>query len=478
MVISILNYEYSFINKIPIFNLYFCIMWYNNILETIGNTPLVKLNNITKDIPATILAKIETTNPGNSIKDRMAVKMIEDAEKSGKLKPGGTIIEGTSGNTGMGLAMAAIIKGYKCIFTTTDKQSKEKVDALRAFGAEVIVCPTNVEPEDPRSYYSVSTRLEREVPNSWKPNQYDNLSNSQAHYEQTGPEIWAQTEGKITHLIVGVGTGGTISGTGKYLKEQNPNIKVWGIDTYGSVFKKYKETGIFDKNEVYPYITEGIGEDFLPKNVDFDIIDLFEKVTDKDAALMTRDIARKEGIFVGNSAGSAVAGLLQLKDKLKPEDVVVIIFHDHGSRYMGKMYNEDWLRERGFLKDEKLTAATIIDKKDKTEIVTIDCEKTILEAINTMHMLNISQIPVTQKEMVVGKLAEGDILKALMENPSLKSAKVQEIMSSGFPFVDLNTSIDRISALINIENSAVLVETEGGKIEIITQYDIINAISA
>ncbi|ATP55238.1 cystathionine beta-synthase [Pedobacter ginsengisoli] len=453
-------------------------MWYNNILETIGNTPLVKLNNITKDIPATILAKIETTNPGNSIKDRMAVKMIEDAEKSGKLKPGGTIIEGTSGNTGMGLAMAAIIKGYKCIFTTTDKQSKEKVDALRAFGAEVIVCPTNVEPEDPRSYYSVSTRLEREVPNSWKPNQYDNLSNSQAHYEQTGPEIWAQTEGKITHLVVGVGTGGTISGTGKYLKEQNPNIKVWGIDTYGSVFKKYKETGIFDKNEVYPYITEGIGEDFLPKNVDFDIIDLFEKVTDKDAALMTRDIARKEGIFVGNSAGSAVAGLLQLKDKLKPEDVVVIIFHDHGSRYMGKMYNEDWLRERGFLKDEKLTAATIIDKKDKTEIVTIDCEKTILEAINTMHMLNISQIPVTQKEMVVGKLAEGDILKALMENPSLKSAKVQEIMSSGFPFVDLNTSIDRISALINKENSAVLVETEGGKIEIITQYDIINAISA
>ncbi|MBB5436840.1 cystathionine beta-synthase [Pedobacter sp. AK017] len=452
-------------------------MWYNNILETIGNTPLVKLNNITKDIPATVLAKIETTNPGNSIKDRMAVKMIEDAEKSGRLKPGGTIIEGTSGNTGMGLAMAAIIKGYKCIFTTTDKQSKEKVDALRAFGAEVIVCPTNVEPEDPRSYYSVSSRLEREVPNSWKPNQYDNLSNSQAHYEQTGPEIWAQTEGKITHLVVGVGTGGTISGTGRYLKEQNPDIKVWGIDTYGSVFKKYKETGILDKNEIYPYITEGIGEDFLPKNVDFDIIDLFEKVTDKDAALMTRDIARKEGIFVGNSAGSAIAGLLQLKDKLKPEDVVVVIFHDHGSRYMGKMYNEDWLRERGFLKDEKLTARSIIKKKESAEIVTIDCEKTILEAINSMNMLNISQIPVTQKGMVIGKLAEGDILKALLENPSLKSAPVQQIMSAGFPFVDLNTSIDRISSLINKENSAVLVEDEQGKIEIITQYDIINAIS-
>lgn len=325
-------------------------MWYKNILETIGNTPLVQLNQITKDIPATVLAKIETTNPGNSIKDRMALKMIEDAEKKGLLKPGGTIIEGTSGNTGMGLAIAAVVKGYKCIFTTTDKQSKEKVDALRAFGAEVIVCPTDVDPEDPRSYYSVSSRLEREVPNSWKPNQYDNLSNSQAHYEQTGPEIWEQTEGKITHLVVGVGTGGTISGTGKYLKEKNPNIKVWGIDTYGSVFKKYKETGIFDKNEIYPYVTEGIGEDFLPENVDFSVIDHFEKVSDKDAALMTREIARKEGIFAGNSAGSAVAGLLQMKDQLKKDDVVVIIFHDHGTRYLGKMYNDDWLREMDYLK--------------------------------------------------------------------------------------------------------------------------------
>jgi len=326
-------------------------MWYNNILETIGNTPLVKLNTLVKDIDATILAKIETFNPGNSIKDRMAIKMIEVAEKEGKLKPGWTIIEGTSGNTGMGLAIAAVIKGYKCIFTTTAKQSKEKMDALRAFGAEVIVCPTDVDPEDPRSYYSVSSRLEKENPNSWKPNQYDNLANSLAHYEQTGPEIWEQTEGKITHFVVGVGTGGTISGTGKYLKEQNPNIKIWGIDTYGSVFKKYKETGIFDEKEIYPYSTEGIGEDFLPKNVNFDIIDRFEKVTDKDAALMTREIARKEGIFVGNSAGAALAGLLQLKGELKKGDVVVVIFHDHGSRYMGKMFNDEWLRSKGFLED-------------------------------------------------------------------------------------------------------------------------------
>ncbi len=453
-------------------------MWYNNILETIGNTPLVKLNIIPKEIKATVLAKIETTNPGNSIKDRMALKMIEDAEASGKLKPGGTIIEGTSGNTGMGLAIAAVIKGYKCIFTTTDKQSKEKVDALRAFGAEVIVCPTNVGPEDPRSYYSVSTRLEREVPNSWKPNQYDNPSNTQANYEQTGPEIWAQTEGKITHLVVGAGTGGTISGAGKYLKEQNPTIQILGIDTYGSVFKKYKETGIFDKNEIYPYITEGIGEDFLPQNVNFDVIDYFEKVSDKDAALMTREIARKEGIFAGNSAGSAVAGLMQMKDRFKEGDVVVIIFPDHGSRYMGKMYNEDWLRERGFLKNEKLTARSIISKETDQEIVTIDAEETILKAINIIKSLNISQIPVTQHEMIIGKITESDILDALLENPALKSHPVKDILTAPFPFVDLNTSIDKISSLINKENTAVLVEDERGKFKIITQYDIINAISA
>jgi cystathionine beta-synthase len=322
---------------------------YNNILETIGHTPMVRINQITKDIPATVLAKVETFNPGNSIKDRMALKMIEVAEREGKLKPGATIIEGTSGNTGMGLAIAAIMKGYKCIFTTTDKQSKEKVDALKAFGAEVIVCPTDVDPEDPRSYYSVSSRLEKEVPNSWKPNQYDNPANAIAHYESTGPEIWEQTEGKITHLIVGVGTGGTISGTGRYLKEQNPNIQILGIDTYGSVFKKYKETGIFDKDEIYSYVTEGIGEDFLPENVDFNVIDHFEKVTDEDAAKMTRRIPREEGIFAGNSAGSAMAGLIQMKDRFKEGDVVVVIFHDHGTRYLGKMFNDDWMKMKGWL---------------------------------------------------------------------------------------------------------------------------------
>lgn len=334
--------------------MYFCnsnqkMKYAKNILETIGNTPLVRLNTIVKELDALVLAKVETFNPGNSVKDRMALKMVEDAEADGRLHPGGTIIEGTSGNTGMGLALAAIVKGYKCIFVTTDKQSKEKVDILKAVGAEVIVCPTDVQPTDARSYYSVSKRLGKETPNSWYVNQYDNPSNAQAHYEQTGPEIWQQTDGKITHFVVGVGTGGTISGTAKYLKEQNPNIKIWGVDTYGSVFKKYHETGIFDENEIYPYITEGIGEDILPENVDFSLIDGFTKVTDKDAAVYTRKIAKEEGIFVGNSAGSAIKGVLQLKEHFTKDDVIVVLFHDHGSRYVGKMFNDDWMREVGFL---------------------------------------------------------------------------------------------------------------------------------
>ena len=321
----------------------------DNILQTIGNTPLVKLNNITNDVKALVLAKVESFNPGNSIKDRMALKMVEDAESDGRLMPGGTIVEGTSGNTGMGLALAAIVKGYKLICVSTDKQSKEKFDVLKAVGAKVIVCPTDVEADDPRSYYSTSKRIAEETPNSWYVNQYDNLSNTKAHYEQTGPEIWSQTGGKITHLVVGVGTGGTISGVGKFLKEKNPNIKIWGIDTYGSVFKKYHETGIFDKNEIYPYSTEGIGEDIIPENVDFNIIDHFEKVTDKDAAIYTRKLAREEGIFAGNSCGAAVKGLIQLKQSLKQDDVVVIILHDSGSRYIGKIYNDDWMKEKNFL---------------------------------------------------------------------------------------------------------------------------------
>jgi cystathionine beta-synthase len=455
-------------------------MWYKNILETIGNTPLVQLNKITKEVNATVLAKVETTNPGNSIKDRMALKMIEDAERDGRLKPGGTIIEGTSGNTGMGLAIAAVIKGYKCIFTTTDKQSKEKVDALRAFGAEVIVCPTNVEPEDPRSYYSVSSRLVKEIPNAWKPNQYDNLSNSTAHYEQTGPEIWKQTEGKVTHLVVGVGTGGTISGTGRYLKEQNPNIKVLGIDTYGSVFKKYKETGIFDKNEIYPYITEGIGEDFLPENVDFNVIDHFEKVTDKDAALMTREIARQEGIFVGNSAGSAIAGILQMKHMFKKDDVVVVIFHDHGTRYLGKMFNDDWLRERGFMDVKKAKyAIDLIENHRDLKLLTAKDQDTIHDVCELMNKYKISQIPIVNAQgAFVGSVSDSQLFACLLSNQNAKNEAISSIMQNPFPEVAANASIEEVSKLITKENSAVLVHDMGGNTHIITKYDIIEAISA
>ncbi|WP_445748980.1 pyridoxal-phosphate dependent enzyme [Polaribacter sp.] len=447
-----------------------------NILETIGNTPLVKLNTITKEIDALVLAKVETFNPGNSVKDRMALKMIEDAEADGRLQPGGTIIEGTSGNTGMGLALAAIVKGYKCIFVISDKQSKEKMDILRAVGAEVIVCPTNVEPTDPRSYYSVSKRLGTEIPNSWYVNQYDNPSNAQAHYEQTGPEIWEQTEGKITHFVVGVGTGGTISGVAKYLKEKNPAIKIWGIDTYGSVFKKYHETGIFDENEIYPYITEGIGEDILPKNVDFSLIDGFTKVTDKDAAVYTRKIAKEEGIFVGNSAGSAVKGLLQLKEHFKKDDVVVVLFHDHGSRYVGKMFNDDWMRDRGFLEEEIKTAADLVNNHKDRKLVTAQTEELVSHAIERMKRFEISQIPIKDIDGFVGSIDESVLLHHFIADKNISEKPIREIMGKPYPIVKKSTKLEVISKLITRENQAVLVDLEDGNFHIITKYDIISAI--
>ncbi len=450
----------------------------NDILDAIGGTPMVRINRITAGvIKGTVLAKIETFNPGNSIKDRMALKMIEDAERAGLLKPGGTIIEGTSGNTGMGLAIAAVVKGYKCIFTTTDKQSKEKADALKAFGADVIVCPTNVDPEDPRSYYSVSSRLEKEVPNSWKANQYDNLSNLQAHYEQTGPEIWEQTDGTITHLVVGVGTGGTISGAGRYLKERNPKIKVWGIDTYGSVFKKYKETGVFDKHEIYPYITEGIGEDFLPKNVDFDVIDHFEKVTDKDAAIMTRRIAREEGIFGGNSAGSAMAGLLQLKEHFKDGDVIVVIFHDHGSRYLGKMFNDDWMRQKGFIEKHGLTARDLVAMRLSGELCSLESEEPVEHAVRLMIEHDFSQISITRDNRLVGSLNETQLYNALVRDAGVKAHPVEGIMQPAFPFVDVSTPVDLLSTMITPQNPAVLVrDFKTDKTFIITRSDLIRVL--
>jgi len=445
----------------------------HSILETIGNTPLVQIKKILPGIKATVLIKVETFNPGNSIKDRMALKMLLDAEITGNIKPGGTIIECTSGNTGMGLAIAAAVKGYKCIFTTTDKQSKEKIDLLKALGAEVIVCPTNVHPDDASSYYSVAKRLSFEIPNSFWFNQYDNLSNRLAHYESTGPEIWNQTEGKVTHIVTGVGTGGTISGTAKFLKEQNKNIKVWGIDTYGSVFKKYHETGIFDEKEIYPYITEGIGEDILPKNVDFSLIDHFEKVTDKDGALMARKMAREEGMLLGYSAGSAVAGLWQMKDQLKEDDVVVVIIHDHGSRYVGKIYNDDWMRERGFLESE-LKAKDIISRKVTKDFISISPDATIHEVLNMMKNYDISQLPVKEKEEWVGSIGEQQVISALSED-NRQNILVRDIMGPSLPIVGEEITVTQLSKIISRQTPAVLVKKTAGDFQIISQYDLIQS---
>lgn len=449
--------------------------YYKNILGTIGNTPLVQINKITEEIPALVLAKIETFNPGNSVKDRMALKMVEDAEADGRLKPGGTIIEGTSGNTGMGLALAAIIKGYKLICVISDKQSKEKMDILRAVGSEVVVCPTDVEPDDPRSYYSVSKRLAEETPNSWYVNQYDNPSNALAHYEQTAPEIWEQTDGKITHFVVGVGTGGTISGIAKYLKERNPNIKIWGVDTYGSVFKKYHETGIFDENEIYSYVTEGIGEDILPKNVDFSLIDGFTKVTDKDAAVYTRRLAKEEGIFVGNSAGSAIKGVLQLKEHFKPEDVVVVLFHDHGSRYVGKMFNDDWMREQGFMDEDFITVSDLIKDKNQA-LLSVRTEELVSHAIERMKKNQVSQLVVTDANGIVGSLNETKLFELFFEDLELANRPIRTVMEKAFPIVKPETSISEISKLINSENQAVLVEMDKENYQIVTKHDILKTI--
>lgn len=447
----------------------------NNILETIGNTPLIRLNKITRNFPCEVVAKVDYFNPGNSIKDRMAVKMVEVAEKEGKLKPGGTIIEGTSGNTGMGLALAAVVKGYKCIFVTTDKQSKEKADILKAVGAEVIVCPTNVLPEDPMSYYSVAARLARETPNSYHMNQYDNLANRLAHYETTGPEIWNQTDGKITHLVCTAGTGGTITGAAQYLKEKNPDIQVWAIDVYGSLLTKYFRTGEIDMNEVHPYISEGFGEDFVPKNYDMSVIDHFEQVTDKDGAVMARRLAKEEGLFCGYSAGSCLQGLMQLKSKLKKGDLVVCILHDHGSRYVGKIYNDQWMMERGFL-DVK-TFKDIVSSRSHNRLITVEPTNTVSEAVELMKKYDIEQIPVFKNGEPVGSISENGLFNKVFSNAEIKNALIEEVLEPAFPIVTFDTPIERLSTLITKENGAVLSKDEAGMFHIVTKYDIIQSLT-
>ena len=456
-------------------------MIFNNIVETIGNTPIVRLNKLFKGIPGTFLAKVEYFNPGNSTKDRMALKMIEDAEKAGLLKAGGTIIEGTSGNTGMGLALTAVAKGYKCIFTMADKQSEEKINILKAVGAEVIVCPTNVAPEDPRSYYSVARKLSKEIPNSIYPNQYDNLSNTRAHYETTGPEIWQQTEGKITHYVATVGTGGSMCGTAKYLKEKKPSLKTVGIDTYGSVFKKYKETGIFDENEIYPYLTEGFGEDILPKNVDFDVIDQFIKVTDKDGAIMARKLSREEGLFVGWSSGSAVHGAIEYaREHFTKDDVMVILLPDHGTRYLAKVYNDQWMKDHGFLETRAFsTARDIIEQRNgKDSLFTVTRSAKVSEAIRVLIKEGIDQIPVVEDSQFVGSISSSTLLEKIILDPQLQNKQVGDVMDKPMLFVAPDSTLDVLSSLLNKDNKAVLVRDPQEKVHIITQHDVLKAMTS
>ncbi len=455
-------------------------MIHNSIIETIGNTPMVKLNKLFKGIPGTYLAKVEYFNPGNSTKDRMALKMIEDAEKSGALKPGGTIIEGTSGNTGMGLALTAIAKGYKCIFTMADKQSQEKINILRAVGAEVIVCPTNVAPEDPRSYYSIARKLNKEIPNSIYPNQYDNLSNSKAHYETTGPEIWKQTGGKITHYVATVGTGGSMCGTAKFLKEQNSSVVTVGIDTYGSVFKKYKETGIFDENEIYPYMTEGFGEDILPKNVDFDVIDLFIKVTDKDGAIMARKLSREEGLFVGWSSGSAVHGAIEYaREHMKKDDMMVMLLPDHGTRYLAKVYNDQWMQDHGFLETRTFgSARDILEQRNgKDSLITVSKSAKVSEAILVFNREGIDQVPVVDNGQFVGSISSSSLLEKIIQDPQLQKKQVAEVMDKPMLFVAPDSTLDVLSSLLNKNNKALLVRDVEDNVHIITQHDVLKAMT-
>ncbi|MGM0739089.1 MAG: cystathionine beta-synthase [Bacteroidota bacterium] len=458
-------------------------MWYSSIVETIGNTPLVQLNKVARGQKGTLLAKVEFFNPGNSVKDRIALKMIEDAERSGKLKTGGTIIEGTSGNTGMGLALVAAVKGYKCIFTTTDKQSMEKVNLLRALGCEVQICPTNVDPDDPRSYYSVARRLNEEIPNSFYPDQYNNLSNRQSHYETTGPELWEQTEGRITHFVSGIGTGGTISGAAQYLKEKNPEITVIGVDSVGSIFKSYFETGKFDKRHIAPYLTEGIGEDIIPENVDFSLIDEIIQCPDREAFLTARKLARKEGLFVGGSCGAAAWGALQYlrKNPLKPDDIMVVLLPDSGTRYVSKFYNDEWMRTNGFLDEvhrPDIEDVIASHGAEKRELLTVDRDTTLEKAIQLMNRHGISQLPVTSGDEIVGSLTETGILSLLMESPDALRSRVGAVMDEPFPVVAVDSKVDQVTRMFSNGLAAVMVRYDDGRQAIVTRSDLVSALSS
>jgi cystathionine beta-synthase len=453
----------------------------NHILEAIGHTPLVRLNRITTDLKPQIYVKAEFMNPGGSVKDRIGMTMINDAEKRGLLKPGGTIIEGTSGNTGMGLALVAAVRGYKCVFTTTDKQSKEKVDLLKALGAEVIVCPTAVEPEDPRSYYSVAKKLAREIPNSYYPNQYDNAMNPEAHYLTTGPEIWEDSEGKITHFVCGLGTGGTISGAGKYLKEKNPGVKIIGVDPYGSLYYDFVKNGTTIKAKTY--VVEGIGEDFFPTTMNLKILDDIIQVNDEECFVVARRLAKLEGLFTGGSGGGCLSGALRLAKNLGPNDFVVALLPDTGMRYLSKVYNDEWMRERGYADAAvQMTAAEVVKAKHAAgkvrELVIARPYQTVFHALKNMQDQDISQIPVFEENTPIGTIYEDQILNLALQGKDLRKLVVREVMSNPLPQVPGTAPVERVTHILSHENPAVFVDLGNSHFEILTKYDLMSTVAS
>ena len=448
-------------------------MWHEDILAVIGNTPLVRLNKVSRGLAPTILAKLEYMNPGGSVKDRIGIQMLEDAEKQGQITPGGTIIEGTSGNTGMGLALAAAVKGYQCIFTMPDKMSQEKIDALRALGAEVIVTPTQVEHNDPRSYHSVARRLNREIPNSIFPNQYANMSNTEAHYRTTGPEIWEQSGGKVTHVVVGVGTGGTISGTARFLKEKNPDIRVIGVDPVGSIFVEMFRTGV--RPDPQPYKVEGIGQDEKPLNLDFEVVDEMYSVSDKDSFVMTRKLARMEGVFAGGSSGSAVHVALECASRLDESALMVVIIADSGTRYLSKIYNDNWMRENQYFEQTlNIRASEVVESKKRrvAGLLSIPLATSVQDAVSLMREHAISQIPIIESDSVVGSISEARILDTLIADPAARNKPVAEYMEEPFPVLPKEASINMVAEHMKQNTTAVLVQLENG-FDIITKSDLI-----
>jgi cystathionine beta-synthase len=451
-----------------------------NILEAVGKTPLVRLHRLTKGVKCQMYIKADYLNPGGSVKDRIGVFMIDDAERKGLLKPGGTIIEGTSGNTGMGLALVAAVRGYKMVFTITDKQSKEKVDLLKALGAEVIVCPTAVEPEDPRSYYSVAKKLAREIPNSFYPNQYENSMNPEAHYQTTGPEIWEDSEGEITHFVCGMGTGGTISGVGKYLKEKNPKIKIIGVDPVGSLYYEKVKTGKVGK--ALTYVVEGIGEDFFPTTMNLEILDDIMQVNDEECFVVARRLVKQEGIFTGGSGGGCVAAALKVAEKLGPHDFLVAFLPDTGMRYLSKVYNDGWMRERGYVDAEvTLTAADVVHAKHKSgkvrELVIARPYQTVFHALRIMQEQDISQIPVFEEATPIGTIYEDQILNLALQGKDLRKLVIREIMSKPMPAVSKEAPVERVTHILSHENPAVFVEMGNSHYEILTKYDLMGTIA-